>query len=494
MTPISLLIGPAAALNIWLVLHIWFGGWFFFRFCQGLGASARGSFLGGFAYMCSPFVAVHLPGHYTLVQIGFTSGALFSLSELARRSATAKTINWRAWLPPALGLGTCVMAVAATDFYLAMMTILLLLPAAAAHMFLQHGRALVFSGSFWKGFAIAIILATVGLLPWIYAVVTARHGHNYQALAPGDTSYLVARWSRLVSLPQYHPVWRPLVYVGDPNAISVFNEYTYLGAVSLLIAAIGALIQREHLRFLIWVIAFLLALGLSGANSYTSQPAWPGTLLAFGKHWPTQFPFAEFRVPGRWQFALCAVLAVGVALGSDSLFHRLRRFNRTALLTLLLFLLAFDLMRFPVPLTPAQPLLSGIKPSKNAAPGTVLDIPVGVISGQGHRLGTYHRETLRRQMNHGRPIISAYVARLPTDVITKRQNDPELTALLKIQDSEEGATIPENLDWTGFQRRYNISVVRIPLDWPTSTALQALSNKMNPAWQWTNFSDEIIGR
>ena len=175
MAPLTLIVSPAAGLNTWLMLHIWLGGWFFFRFCRLLGARCEAALLGGFAYACSPFVAVHLPGHYTLVQIAYTSAALFAMAQLATRCAQDKPGNLRTLFWPAAGLAFACWAVAITDFYLAVMTAFLLITALGHHL-LTSRAAIARNRLFWLSLVSAAVCTIVMLLPWVYLVVQAKPG------------------------------------------------------------------------------------------------------------------------------------------------------------------------------------------------------------------------------------------------------------------------------------------------------------------------------
>jgi hypothetical protein len=493
MSPVTWMAGPAAALNLWLTLHLWLGGWFFYRLCRNLGAGAWSAWLGGFAYACSPFVAVHIPGHFTLVQVGFTAAALFFLSEMAQRAASVAGggVGCKYWVGPAAGLGISCWAVAATDFYLAVMT-LFLLTAALGHLGMMHGRALV-RVSFFRPLVVAVAISAVLLLPWVLLILQAREGNDYSALDPAMGSSNVARWSRLVTVPAYHSVWGPRMYPEFIGKFPGISEYTYLGMVGLFVAFVGLVVRRDWRAALAWAGAFVVALGLAGANRYTLDPAWPeGHPLSFGRWWPTLFPLSEFRVPGRWQFALCTALAVGVALGVDGLLRRKRPAGRALLATIIFILMAFDLLRWPMPLVEARPLESAIAP-RNMNAGAVLDIPVGIRSGTGHSVGQFDRETLLRQMVHGRPVLSANAARLANNVVAERQADKELQALVAVQSGDEQSTTAELTDWPLFMDRYNITTIRIPTDWPTSAALRQMLERSESDWRWSEGNGELIG-
>jgi hypothetical protein len=375
---------------------------------------------------------------------------------------------------------------------------LFLLVALLAHLVLVYGRVLVRSRAFWLRVALAAVLTLIGLSPWVWFMVQARTGGDYAAIDPGFGSRNVATWSRLVTLPAYHFLWGPRIYPEFIGKLSSFNEYTYLGMVSLALAFIGMLYVQQWRRVVIWIAAFLLALGFAGANRYSMEPAWPTGPLSFGRWWPAVFPLSEFRVPGRWQFALCAALAVCLAFGSDALLGRIQCRNRRWTVAALFFVaMVFDLLRWPLPIFEAQLIDAGIPLATSDSGKTVLDVPVGIISGQGHSLGDFRRETLLRQMVHGRPILSANVSRLPNDVVTRRK--AELATWLSIQGGETGTTTPEAMarfsrqDWPAFRQQYNIGSIRIPIEWPTSAALQQISNQMGP-WKWRKTGYALIAK
>src|SRR5690606_1002846 len=84
MTPFSLALGAPFALNAWLLLHLAGGGWLIFLFCRQLDIGRYAAFAGGMAYLWSPFVTPHLPGHYTLVQTAYPALSMYLLARLAR--------------------------------------------------------------------------------------------------------------------------------------------------------------------------------------------------------------------------------------------------------------------------------------------------------------------------------------------------------------------------------------------------------------------------
>lgn len=487
LAPVTLAWGPALTLNLWLLLHLWLGGWFFYRFCRSLGVAGAPALLGGTAYGWSPFLAGHLPGHYTLVQIAFPAAALWSLSALAN---AARSGGRRQIIRAALCLAIATWCVVISDFYLAMMTAFLLL-ALLAHLALDGGPALR-RRAFWLGLAGAASATALALLPMIRLILVARQHGDYSALDPAFGSRNVAAWSRLVGLPAWHFFWGPRAHPEFIGKLSSFNEYTYLGMVPLAVGFIGVLYLQHWRAVAAWVAAFILALGFGGQNAFSAEPAWTGTPLSFGKYWPQLFPFTEFRVPGRWQFALCTVTALLFAWGCQGLLQRVNgaRARRMALGVVWAALL-FDLTRWPMPLVKAVPTAGGISVANADDHGAVLDVPVGIISGQGHSVGQYDPAVLLRQMAHGRPVLSANVSRLPNDIVARRKQDAAFMRWTALQAGEAPTSAP--VDWPDFRRRMGISEVRIPRDWPTSAALKQVADDMGK-WRWTENADALHGR
>lgn len=490
MSPITMLVSTAAALNTWLLLHLWFGGWFFFRFCRELNCSPGAAWLGGFAYQWSPFIAVHLPGHYTLVQVGYTAAALYFLLRLARLRGP-----WRDVIGPAFGLGIACGALSITDFYLTMMTAFLLLMV-LVHIALDRDlRAALYQKIFWLGIAVASLLAVIIVTPWIIEMVHLRNRHEYPPPNPRLVAKLTLTWRRLMSPPGYHGVWQENIYGDQDKPVSMYNEWAYLGAIGFFVAAVGLLYLKPWRQAALWAMAFFVVLGLGSGNRYSDTTG----IFSFGKLWPAFFPFSEFRVSSRWQFALCVIVAIALALGVNALFHV--KLKRLAVKQIFLFsvtaLMAFDLMRWPLPICPATPINSGI-PVRAATDGarTVLDVPVGIVSGQGHQMGIIDNENLRRQLHHQRPLVYGNISRLPKDVYETYLADAELQAFFRAQGPADDVetTSVESLDWPAFRQRYDISGTRIPLDWPTSSALQQIINDTAPGqWQWDETQGALIG-
>lgn len=509
MAPISLLISPAAGLNCWLLLHLWLGGYFLYRFCRHLDCGPWAAWIGGLTFAWSPFVAVHLTGHYTLTQVGFTAAALLSLAVLVKRAGGRETAEdeggvsgWRVLFFPAAVLALSCWAVAITDFYLATMTLFLLL-AALAHFALNGETRLgLRSKSFWGSITCAAAVTMVLLVPWMVAIIQARDGHDYSALDPSMGSKNIASWNRLITLPAYHGLWEPLFFPNFMGKISLFNEWTYLGMVAFFIAGVGMLYVRPLRRGAAWIFAFVLFLGLGAGNRYSVELGYASGALTFGRWWPDFFPFSQFRVPGRWQFALCTALAIGLAISVDALLYRRSsipgvvpfRSKRAVLALLITAAIGFDQMRWPLPVCEARPVDAGIPTMGDA----VLDIPVGIRSGQGHSLGQFDTGTLLRQMIHGRPVLSANVSRLPDDVMKRLKSDAELTAFFIIQNGTStaaaDAVTSAALDWPAFQQRYNFSTARVPLDWPTSASLRQMIDQTAPGeWNWREHDNALIG-
>ncbi len=494
MSPISQLISPAAALNTWLILHLWLGGWFFYKFARLLRCAPGASWLGGFAWQWSPFIAAHITGHYTLAQVAYTAAAFYFLLLLIHRLLPQKT-PWRRLFAPIAGLGIACWALAATDFYLTMMTAFLL-PVLLLYATLDPAlRPVLKLKKFWAAIACAIIISAVLIIPWISELLHVRAQHDYTAPDPRLVAHNTMRWRQLSSPPQYHFLWGPHIYGRYEIAVSTYNEYTYLGIVGFIVAATGLLLVRPLTKVALIITVFLLLLGLGSGNSH-SNPTAPGfSLSAIGYLWPTSFPFSEFRVPGRWHFALCALLAIALAQGADALIRR--RFPRprasAAFVIVLTAIMAFDLNRWPFPICPATPIATGISPHKS---GTVLDIPTGIQSGQGHQMGIIDNHTLRRQLDHSRPLIYGNVARLPNDVYNQLLADLELQTFFQAQNpypSNHPAPTSEP-NWPEFRKRYNITAARIPLDWPTSASLKQIIDATAPNnWQWHEANQALIG-
>jgi hypothetical protein len=215
-----------------------------------------------------------------------------------------------------------------------------------------------------------------------------------------------------------------------------------LGGYELVAAlAVGVFMAGREPRLRVWLMgagAFLL-LALGPELKFTGIPL-PFALLGA---WP---PLEHFRTPYRLTIpAVIGSAAVG-ALVLDRLLARVS--PRTAMLVAaaaLALRAGSATMQHPLATQeyPAYDVYMRIAEERSRA--ALIEVPVGIRSGID-RIGTGGEYLQYYQPLHGRPIVNAMVARLPTAVFERYRSHPSLIFLAgeAVQASDE--TISEDLD------------------------------------------------
>jgi hypothetical protein len=98
-------------------------------------------------------------------------------------------------------------------------------------------------------------------------------------------------------------------------------------------------------------------------------------------------------------------------------------------------LTAIDYLPAPFPLTPIDvPSLYG--QLKTMGEGAVCELPMGLRDGFGE-IGVFDDRVLTYQMVHGHPIVGGFAARIPTSIKSAYQDTPVVRSLLKLSNGEE---------------------------------------------------------
>jgi hypothetical protein len=141
-------------------------------------------------------------------------------------------------------------------------------------------------------------------------------------------------------------------------------------------------------------------------------------------------PFvANARMPGRAMVMVYAAVAVLVAMRlAES-----RRLRAPALQWLLVALVAVDFWDAPLPLTPLD------RPAVYAAlaradPGAVCEVPFGIGDGLSVGVGSQDRRVLFYATQHEHPLVGGYIGRMPTDAGDRYKGMPVAGTLLALSD------------------------------------------------------------
>src|SRR5262245_6608111 len=161
-------------------------------------------------------------------------------------------------------------------------------------------------------------------------------------------------------------------------------------------------------------------------------------------------PFvANARMPGRAMVIVYAALAVMVA---DRVATSRRRLRSPAVQWLLVALVIFDFWDAPLPLTRLDH--PGVYSAlARAEPGAVCEVPLGIGDGLSAGVGSQERRALFYATQHQHPLVGGYIGRMPADAAARYEQMPVAGALLALSD---GASPPQRdgLDVTESPCRY----------------------------------------
>ncbi|MGI8904896.1 MAG: hypothetical protein ACR2IE_00190 [Candidatus Sumerlaeaceae bacterium] len=456
--PVNAALGIAAAYNASVLLSMSLTGLGFYLLCRDAKTSRAAGFLAGYAFAFSPFVFAHLPGHLTLIQTQFIPFALLFL----RRTAFAGPFDWL----NAGALGVCVWAAAVTDLTI-FVTTLLLCCVCLLSLMVERGIKLR-----WQPLLINLLLAAgvsvVLALPWIRAYVVARSGHDYSTKPWAGSETFCGPRDFFVP-PVFHGLWGKAL---NPTAGVFPWQYSeagaYLGWACILLAVIGAVMRRSRPVWP-WVIAVAVFVNLSVGNRYSApaQTHWKWIML--GRYLPDLPLLDQVRVPARFALGAHACIAYLVAVGCDALQSTRTRWSRFVPV-MIAPLLVLDFWFAPSPVLKVSPVPSYCDFLAKQQ-GTVLLFPVGIGSGVGYNGGMLQTQQLIDQRVHHKPLLCAYVSRIPQDVVEKISNDLMFNTLLALQKDKAVDTLPDSTQVVDFCTRAKIAWIVLPPEYGPGTRL-----------------------
>ena len=310
--PLALLLfavfSPAAASNLFLLLHVYAALIFTYLLCRDLGQSRPAATLAAPAFALSAYFLARL-GIYTIITNGVWLPGLLWLA-----GRFAKTGDGRYALAGALG---GALALLAGQFQLACYAVV----AAAAYGLIYsrpRKNALAAVAAFG---AFPLLLAAVQLLP---TYELWRLSERASELRAGEYSFWPPQFSQLL-LPELfgrapHPAFAPIggAQINNYWGRSSFVESAfYVGALPLVLAVVGSMKKRRWFFIVAGLLAAVFACG-------TFTP-----LFKIYKFIP---PFGLFRAPAR--LLVYTTLALAVAAG-DGLDYFIRTRSRALALTAL---------------------------------------------------------------------------------------------------------------------------------------------------------------
>ncbi|HKB11654.1 MAG TPA: hypothetical protein VKD69_13415 [Vicinamibacterales bacterium] len=270
--------------------------------------------------------------------------------------------------------------------------------------------------------AAAFLIAALPLV-WAAARLVASGDYVSQQYAWRNAPTGVDLLSPLIGSPVH-----PLVSGVSGRAYAAFGDnfieaVGWLGVVPLLLAA-GVRAAAARAWRVTAAVFFVWALGpFLRIGGFDTGLKLPAILLRF-------VPFvANARMPGRAMIMVYAAVAVLAA-------YRLaesERLRSPLLQWLLVALVVFEFWRAPLPLT-ALDRPAVYAALARAAPGAVCEVPLGIGDGLSKGIGSQDRRVLFYATQHEHPLVGGFIGRMPADAAERIERLPVAGALLALSD------------------------------------------------------------
>jgi hypothetical protein len=228
-----------------------------------------------------------------------------------------------------------------------------------------------------------------------------------------------------------HPIWGHAVLgIYERLGLSQTESLAWLGLVPMWLAFRAIRRERSTLVVQLWLVLggvfFIWAMGphlrIFGLDTGMILPQ---TLLRY-------VPIASnARMPARAMVVVCLAVAM---LGAIAVAHLRARSVRPALVAALVVLgVVADQIPAPDPLLLLErpPIYNILR--DRPEPGALCELPTGTQDGFG-TTGLFNPRVMFYQTMHERPIVGGMVSRIPASVRTGYENDPVLSALVRLSD------------------------------------------------------------
>jgi hypothetical protein len=237
----------------------------------------------------------------------------------------------------------------------------------------------------------------------------------------------------------FHGLWGDAVAAQlASRGISVMESSAWLGLVPLALMIVAARRCAGFAAARRWMVAGAVFLVWSLGPH----------LVVFGQNVGLILPHAllrylpvvsNARMPGRAIVVVYLALAV---LSAIAIAHtRMPKARRHWLVAVLGAIVLLDYAVAPLPLTALETPAVYRTLAGQTAPGSVLELPLGIRDGFG-KLGALDERVLWYQTLHGRPLAGGFVARLPVATREAYETDPLFAALLALSAGRTITSLP----------------------------------------------------
>lgn len=228
-----------------------------------------------------------------------------------------------------------------------------------------------------------------------------------------------------------HPVWvSGVVHIYDRFRLSQTESLAWLGIVPMLLAGFAIRRQRSSASVRLWIVLGIVfgiwALGphlmVFGADTGVILPQ---TLL---RYVPV---VSNARMPARAMVVVNLAVAVLAAMALAQVRARVRRPLLVTLLVAAAVLADQIPAPFPLLWLDHPPIYGTLRDRRE--PGALCELPVGTVDGFG-RTGNLDPRALFYQTIHRRSMVGGIISRLPASISAAYDQDPVLSALLRLSD------------------------------------------------------------
>jgi hypothetical protein len=228
-----------------------------------------------------------------------------------------------------------------------------------------------------------------------------------------------------------HPLWGPSVLgVYDRFKLSQTESLAWLGVVPMCLAGLAIWRERSLSSVRLWIVlASVFGLWALGPH-----------LMAFGKDTGLILPQAllryvpivsNARMPARAMVMVNLAVAVLSAIALARIHGRARRPMLITAMVALAVLVDQIPAPFPLLALDHPPIYDVLR--DRPEPGALCELPVGTVDGFG-TMGQLDPRVQFYQTIHRRPIVGGMISRLPASIRTAYEQDPLLSALLRLSD------------------------------------------------------------
>lgn len=425
--PVSLLLGPAAAYNLSLVLQLALAAFFARLLCLRVCGDEIAAFIGGLCFGFSPFLLAHALGHLSLVTAFPIPLYFLALGRVLENHGPP-------WKDGAL-LGLALLLTSLAHYNYTVICLLATLVVVGVDVSLRGAGSLAKT---WKAYAWGAATFLLTFSPLLVTLIgnTADQPHprppdHVRQFSADVLGFLIPSWNHAL-LGNFARGLNPNLFVAG------YEGTVYVGPVILALAIVGFWKGRRVQRFrvvqasAVCAIFYLLSLG-PALRIYGRQTEIPGPAAFLYR-----FPWLRFvSAPARFHVIVALCLAILSSVGAAYLLKRLRtKWQRYSLAAGIAALLLLDLLTIPFPVAsladPAWAEGSGAPPRACIVPstlqkGTVVTFPLVVAP--------YTMKSMWMQVSdHGRyPLVDGYLSYTADRVWSSYYGNPVLRSLLSLQ-------------------------------------------------------------